>query len=88
MADVRTYFLIYVALLVLGTGKFVFFSFPEYFTYWMAMGGTIILALIKSVLIAGYYQHLIDEPRAISYMVGVALFMVLLLTIAAGYSIQ
>ncbi|NGM69445.1 cytochrome C oxidase subunit IV family protein [Natronolimnobius sp. AArcel1] len=88
MADIRTYTLIYVALLVLGTGKFVFFSFPDVFSYWMAFAGTIVLAIIKTLLIAAYFQHLIEEPRAITYMVSVAVFMVLLLTIAAGYSIQ
>ncbi|MXV62181.1 hypothetical protein GS429_08930 [Natronorubrum sp. JWXQ-INN-674] len=88
MADVRTYTLIYVVLLALGTGKFVFFTFDDIFTYQMAMAGTIILAVAKSLLIAGYYQHLLEEPRAITYMMGIAVFMVFLLTIAAGYSIQ
>ena len=86
MADVRTYTLIYVVLLVLGTAKFVFFeiNIPE---QW-AIGATMILAVIKSMLIAGYYQHLREEPRSITYMMLVAVFMVFLLTIAAGYSIQ
>ncbi|EMA38762.1 cytochrome C oxidase subunit IV family protein [Halobiforma nitratireducens] len=88
MADARTYVLIYVVLLVLGTGKFVFFTFDDIFTYSMAMGGTIILAVAKSLLIAGYYQHLIEEPRAVTYMMSIAVFMVFLLTVAAGYSIQ
>ncbi|WP_265112231.1 cytochrome C oxidase subunit IV family protein [Halosolutus halophilus] len=88
MAGLRTYALIYVALLVLATGKFVFFEFDEIFTYQMAVGGTIVLAIIKSSLIAGYFQHLIEEPRSITYLMATALFMVLLLTIAAGYSIQ
>lgn len=88
MADVRLYTIIYVLLLILGTGKFVFFELDQYFTYGMAMAGTLILAAIKSALIVGYYQHLIEEPRSVAYMVGIALFMVLLLTIAAGYSIQ
>ncbi|WP_049924647.1 cytochrome C oxidase subunit IV family protein [Halopiger djelfimassiliensis] len=88
MADIRTYALIYVALLALGTGKFVFFHFDQVFTYQMAIGGTIILAIIKSSLIAGYYQHLIEEPRSLTYMMASAVFMVFLLTIAAGYSIQ
>ena len=88
MANVRTYTIIYVALLVLGTGKFVFFTFDQFFSYWAAMGGTMILAVIKVGLIAGYFQHLVEEPRSVSYMMGIALFMVFLLTIAAGYSIQ
>ncbi|RKD94730.1 cytochrome C oxidase subunit IV family protein [Halopiger aswanensis] len=87
MADIRTYTLIYVALVALATGKFVFFHF-DFFTYGMAMAGTMALIVAKSLLIAGYYQHLVEEPRAITYMMGTAVFMVFLLTIAAGYSIQ
>ncbi|MDQ2049736.1 cytochrome C oxidase subunit IV family protein [Natronolimnohabitans sp. A-GB9] len=88
MADVRTYSIIYVVLLVLGTAKFVFFELDQVFTEQMAITGTVILAVIKSLLIAGYYQHLREEPRSITYMMIVAVFMVFLLTVAAGYSIQ
>ncbi|SER93146.1 cytochrome C oxidase subunit IV family protein [Natrinema salaciae] len=88
MASIRTYSLIYVALLLLATGKFVFFHFPEVFTYQMAVGGTMVLAAIKVSLIAGYFQHLKDEPRSITYLMLTAVFMVFLLTLAAGYSIQ
>ena len=86
MSSVRTYTIIYVVLLVLGTAKFVFFEVDQLTN--IAVPATIALAVIKSLLIAGYYQHLVDEPRSISYMMGIALFMVLLLTIAAGFSIQ
>ncbi|WP_255168091.1 cytochrome C oxidase subunit IV family protein [Natrononativus amylolyticus] len=88
MASVRTYTIIYVVLLVLGTSKFIFFTFDDIFTYWMAMGGTLFLALVKSLLIAAYYQHLLHEPRSITYMMLIAVFMVVLLTVAAGFSIQ
>ncbi|MFC4542301.1 cytochrome C oxidase subunit IV family protein [Halosolutus amylolyticus] len=88
MAGLRTYALIYVALVVLATGKFVFFELDQIFTYQMAIAGTVVLAIIKSGLIAGYYQHLIEEPRSITYLMATALFMVFLLTLAAGYSIQ
>ncbi|WP_049927319.1 cytochrome C oxidase subunit IV family protein [Halopiger goleimassiliensis] len=87
MADVRTYTLIYVALLLLGTGKFVFFEAPM-IGYQTALAATFVLAIIKVLLIAGYYQHLREEPRSVTYMMVTALFMVLLLTVAAGYSIQ
>lgn len=86
MSKVRTYAIIYVALLALGTGKFVFFEFD--FDYQLAMAGTLVLATTKSLLIAGYYQHLIEEPRSIAYLMASAVFAVFLLTIAAGYSIQ
>ena len=86
MTSVKTYTIIYVVLLALGTGKFLFFTFD--FGYAEAMGGTMVLAVIKSLLIAGYYQHLVDEPRSISYVMLLSVFMVFLLVIAAGYSIQ
>ncbi|QCW02850.1 cytochrome C oxidase subunit IV family protein [Natrinema pallidum] len=88
MASIRTYSLIYVALLLLATGKFAFFHFPEIFNEQVAIAGTMVLAVIKVSLIAGYFQHLKDEPRSVTYMMLTALFMVLLLTLAAGYSIQ
>jgi heme/copper-type cytochrome/quinol oxidase subunit 4 len=88
MASIRTYGLIYVALILLATGKFVFFHFPDIFSYQLAVGGTLVLAVIKTSLIAGYFQHLKDEPRSITYLMLTAVFMVFLLTLAAGYSIQ
>lgn len=88
MASIRNYALIYVALILLATGKFVFFEFPEIFTNQVAIAGTMVLAVIKVSLIAGYFQHLKDEPRSITYLMLTAVFMVILLTLAAGYSIQ
>ncbi|MDS0475542.1 cytochrome C oxidase subunit IV family protein [Natrinema sp. 1APR25-10V2] len=88
MASLRTYGLIYVALILLATGKFVFFHFDGIFTYGMAIAGTMVLAITKTSLIAGYFQHLKDEPRSITYLMLTAVFMVFLLTLAAGYSIQ
>ncbi|ARS88422.1 cytochrome C oxidase subunit IV family protein [Natrarchaeobaculum aegyptiacum] len=88
MADARTYTIIYVVLLALGTGKFLFFMDASPLTYQMALAGTFVLAVAKTLLISGYYMHLLEEPRSVTYMMVTALFMVLLLTIAAGYSIQ
>ena len=88
MASVRTYTIIYVILLVLGTAKFVFFMDEVGLDESTAVAGTLVLAVVKSTLIAAYYQHLIEEPRSITYMMLIALFMVFLLTIAAGFSIQ
>ncbi|WP_408957602.1 cytochrome C oxidase subunit IV family protein [Natrinema sp. 74] len=88
MASLRTYGLIYVALILLATGKFVFFHFEGIFNYEMAVAGTLLIAVTKTSLIAGYFQHLKDEPRSITYLMLTAVFMVFLLTLAAGYSIQ
>ncbi|MCU4924732.1 cytochrome C oxidase subunit IV family protein [Halobacteria archaeon AArc-dxtr1] len=88
MSSVRTYTIIYVVLLVLGTAKFVFFMDELNLAYEIAIGATLLLAVAKSLLIAGFYQHLIEEPRSITYMMATAVFMVFLLTVAAGFSIQ
>ncbi|MFC4988078.1 MULTISPECIES: cytochrome C oxidase subunit IV family protein [Saliphagus] len=88
MASVRTYAIIYVALLALGTVQFVFFEGDTGMSYQVAMAGVLVLSVAKAGLIIGYYQHLIDEPRSLTYLLGGAVFMVFLLTIAAGFSIQ
>ncbi len=85
--SVKLYTAIYVALLVLAFSKFVFFEFPQYFTYEQAFGGTMVAAAIKSVLIVGYYQHLRWENRSLTYLMLLALSLALLLMAAATYSI-
>ncbi|MGM0604981.1 MAG: cytochrome C oxidase subunit IV family protein [Halobacteriota archaeon] len=84
MASVKFYTLIYVALIALASGKFLFF---EFFDYWVAVGGTIGLAIGKTMLIVGYFQHLRSEPRSLSYLMALSLALVLLLVSAASYSI-
>ncbi|KDE60434.1 hypothetical protein EL22_22125 [Halostagnicola sp. A56] len=89
MASIRTYSIIYVALLLLGTAQFALFEVDLIeFGYWTALTGVLLFSVAKILLVAGYFQHLIEEPRSITYMMVSALFMVLLLTIAAGFSIQ
>lgn len=84
MASVKLYTAIYVALLVLATSKVVFF---QVFDYWDAVTATMGAALVKTTLIAGYFQHLRFEPRSLTYLMGMGVFAVFLLTVAAAYSI-
>ena len=84
MARTRLYTLIYVALLGLAVGKVVFF---ELFGYWMALAGTFLLAVAKTLLIAGYYQHLRWEPRSVTFVMLLGVFGVFLLTVAATFSV-
>lgn len=84
MATVRLYAAIYVALLTLAMSKVVFF---EFFSYWEAVSATMGAASLKTLLIVSYYQHLRYEPRSLSYLMGMGLFAVFLLTVAASYSI-
>lgn len=84
MASIKLYAIIYVMLLVLALSKYVYFQF---FDYWDAMALTLISATMKTGLIAGYYQHLRYEPRSLSVLMAMALGGVLLLAMAASYSV-
>lgn len=84
MASIKLYTAIYVALLVLAVSKVIFM---ELLDYWPAVGMIFLSAIAKSALIAGYYQHLKDEPRSITWLVLLAVGAVLLLAAAATYSI-
>jgi cytochrome c oxidase subunit 4 len=46
-----------------------------------------VISTIKALLVAGYFQHLVHEPRAVSYLMVGALVGVLTLTAGAAYSI-
>ncbi len=84
MASIKLYFAVYVALLILAVTKVIFI---EFFEYWTAVGAILVSAFTKSALIAYYFQHLREEPRAISWLVLISLAAVLLLAAAATYSI-
>lgn len=84
MASVRLYVLIYVLLMALAASKFLFFQF---FDYEAAVTGTLGAASLKTILIAGFYQHLVDEPRSLTRLMLLTLFLFLLLMSAASYSI-
>lgn len=84
MAHTRLYTLVYVALLGLAVGKVAFF---ELFAYWTAIGLTLASAVLKTGLIAWYYQHLKWEPRSVSYVMLLGVFGVFLLTVAATFSV-
>ena len=85
MASLRTYFAIYVVLMALAISKFAFFE-VAFLSYEQAIAATFAAAAIKIGLIAGYFQHLREEPRPITYVMLTGLFMVLLLAGAATFS--
>ena len=85
MSKVKLYTIIYVALFVLATVQ-VLVEFAG-LTYWTGFGLIVVLSAVKAILVAGYYQHLVDEPRSITYMMLAALFVAVVLTSASAYSI-
>ncbi|TKX86927.1 hypothetical protein EXE43_05715 [Halorubrum sp. SS5] len=87
--SVKLYSAIYVALLVAATLNFALFetSFIE-FSYTMAIAGTLVIATVKTLLIVAYFQHLRWENRSLTYLMGLALALTMLLMAAATYSIS
>lgn len=84
MASVRWYAIVYVALLALAFSKWAFFEFLE---YGVALSLTMVTASMKTLLIVGYYQHLRHEPRILSLLMLTAFIGVVILGVAASYSI-
>jgi len=84
MTSLRVYSAVYVALMTLAASKFLFFEFLPYNT---ALGLTFAAATIKTGLIVGYFQHLKDEPRSLTYLMALALALFLLLGAGATFSV-
>lgn len=82
--SIRFYGLIYVALVALATLKVVF---QRTFDYWTAVGGILVLASIKTLLIVAYYQHLRWERRSLTGLMALALALFVLLMVAASFSV-
>ncbi len=85
MSDsIKLYSAVYVALMALAISKVLL---EMYLEYWTAVAAIAVVAVIKASLIAYYYQHLKDEPRAVTWVVMIGVGGVLLLGSAATYSI-
>ena len=88
MARTKLYAVMYVVLFVLATAQALFETTGMLESdYWTAFGIIIVLSTIKAVFVAGYYQHLRWEPRAVTYLALGGVFAALALTTAAAYSI-
>ncbi|WP_266079937.1 cytochrome C oxidase subunit IV family protein [Haladaptatus caseinilyticus] len=85
MTNAKLYTVVYVLLFVMATAQ-VLVELAG-LSYWTAFVGIIALSFVKALLVAGYYQHLRYEPRAITAVVLVGLLAALALTLAASYSI-
>lgn len=85
----KLYTAIYLALMFLGLLNFVLFE-VEFFelTYRQAFAGTMVASVIKTLLIVAYFQHLRWENRSLTYVMTLALALVMLLMAAATYSIS
>jgi len=68
-------------LTVLGT------TLGSFEMYVAATGIIVVLSFVKAGFVAGWYQHLVDEPRSVTYLYLTGLLGALALTVAAAYSI-
>ncbi len=84
--SIKLYAGIYVALLALAASKYVFFNIP-FFSYWDAFAATMGTAVLKTGLIVGYFQHLRWENRSLTWLMLLSVGLVMLLMVAASYSI-
>lgn len=84
--SIKLYTAIYVALVVLAASKYIYFHNP-YFGYWEAFAATMVSAALKTILIAGYYQHLRWENPSLGWLMALSLGLVMLLMAAASFSI-
>ena len=89
MARTKLYTGIYVALFVIATlqvGVEQIGLLEE--SYLLALALITVLSVIKAVIVAGYFQHLVWEPRSVTYVMLLGVVGFLALTVAASYSIQ
>ena len=86
MARTKLYAGIYVVLFVLATAQVLVEDLGG-LAYWPALAAIMVLSTVKAVVVAGYYQHLRWEPRSLTYVVLMALFVVVTLAVASTYSI-
>lgn len=85
MTSTKLYAVIYVVLFVMATAQ-VLVEFAG-LSYWLGFWLILALSAVKALLVAGYYQHLLFEPRSITYLMVTGLVAALGLTLAAAYSI-
>ncbi|MBP1987730.1 cytochrome C oxidase subunit IV family protein [Halolamina salifodinae] len=89
MARTKLYTGIYVALFVIATmqvGIEQIGLLEE--SYVLALALITAFSVIKAVIVAGYFQHLVWEPRSLTYVMMLGFVGFLALTVAASYSIQ
>jgi cytochrome c oxidase subunit IV len=70
---VRTYIVIFVALLV-GTVVTVWLNYLHFDSFALTLAIAMFVAIIKASLVAGFFMHLISEKKAIYSMLAATVF--------------
>lgn len=87
MASVKLYVAVFVALAAITTVQFLLEMVLVDELYRVAFGVILGLSTLKALAVAGWYMHLFEEPRSLSYIALAGLLGVLALTAGASYSI-
>ncbi len=88
MARTKLYTGIYVALFVIATLQVGVEQIGLLeSSYMLALGLITVFSFVKAVIVAGYFQHLVWEPRSVTYVLVLGFVGFLALTVAASYSI-
>lgn len=88
MTSLKTYTAIFGVLMVISTVQFVFEASGLLSEYYLPILAIImILSSLKALVVAGWYMHMLEEPRAITYIALAGVLGVLALTAGAAYSV-
>ncbi|MFW5905773.1 MAG: cytochrome C oxidase subunit IV family protein [archaeon] len=85
MSKIKLYTIIYVILFVFATAQ-VLVEFAG-LNYTAAATVILVLSFVKAGLVAGYYQHLVYEPKSVTALVMTGLIVVAALVVASTLSI-
>lgn len=87
MASIRWYTILFVALAAITTLQYLLEIVLVSEVYWIGFAVVMVLSSVKAVGVAAWYMHMIDEPRAITYIAIAGLLGVVALTAGAAYSV-
>lgn len=87
MASAKLYTALFVVLASITTVQFILEFVLVDEMYAVAFAIIIGLSTVKALAVAGWYMHMFDEPRSITYVALAGLLCVLALTAGASYSI-
>jgi cytochrome c oxidase subunit 4 len=87
MANIKLYSIIFVALGAISTTQFIVERFLPEGLYWIGLVAILGLSAAKATAVAGWYMHLNEEPRSVTYLALSGVLCVVALTAGAGYSV-
>ncbi|MFB6184667.1 MAG: cytochrome C oxidase subunit IV family protein [Haloarculaceae archaeon] len=87
MTSNKLYTAIFVVLFVSATVQVLVERFVGPGAYWLALAIILGLSFFKAAIVAGWYQHLRFDPRPLTYLVLVALVIVVTFTVGATFSV-